>query len=85
MGEEFVDSNSNGVWDEGEVYFDTIGGNPYIDIYSTKEYRVNYDLQTLGAVDGIYYIDEEEWVSSDSIYSSSSYTFEHTFSSKRCG
>ena len=80
VGEEFVDSNSNGVWDEGEVYFDTIGGNPYIDIYSTKEYRVNYDLQTLGAVDGIYYIDEEEWVSSDSIYSSSSYTFEHTFS-----
>ena len=79
-GEEFVDTNNNGVWDEGEVYFDTIGGNPYIDIYSTKEYRVNYDLQTLGAVDGIYYIDEEEWVSSDSIYSSSSYTFEHTFS-----
>tara|TARA_Y100000768_G_scaffold326789_1_gene264232 strand:- start:7587 stop:11330 length:3744 start_codon:yes stop_codon:yes gene_type:complete len=78
-GEEFVDSNNNGSWDVGEVYFDTIGGNSYIDIYSTKEYRVNYDLQSLGFVDGIYYIDEEEWVTTDSIYSSSNYTFQHTF------
>lgn len=78
-GEEFVDSNSNGSWDEGEFYFDTTGGNSYIDVYSTKEYRVNYDLQSLGAIDGIYYIDEDEWVSSDSTYTSSSYTFDHTF------
>ena len=79
-GEEYVDSNGNGAYDEGEVYFDTIGGNQYVDIYNTKEYRVNYDLQSLGEVDGIYYIDQEEWVTTDSVYSSSNYVFEHTFS-----
>ncbi len=79
-GEEFIDLNGNNIWDEGETYFDTIGGNQYIDIYNTKEYRVNYDLQSLGAIDGVYYIDEEEWITSDSIYTSTNYTFEHTFS-----
>ena len=51
----------------------------YTDIYSHREYRVNYDLQEMGEIEGMYYLDTDEWVSNDSTYTSSQYTFEHRF------
>ena len=54
-------------------------GNDYTDIYNQIEYKVNYDIQEMGDIEGMYYLDTDEWVSSDSTYSSSQYTFEHRF------
>ena len=51
----------------------------YTDIYNYKEYRVNYDLQEMGDIQGMYYLDTDEWISNDSTYTSSQYTFEHRF------
>ena len=83
-GEEFVDENNNEEWDEGEFYFDSMGDNDYTDIYNTLDYKVNYDSQTMGDVEGMYYIDTDEWIPSDSTYyASEPMTFSHTFTYKK--
>ena len=51
----------------------------FTDTYLYKQYRVNYDYQEMGDINGMYYLDTNEWVSKDSTYSSSQYVFEHRF------
>ena len=51
----------------------------FTDTYLYKKYRVNYDAQEMGDINGMYYLDTDEWVSKDSTYSSSQYVFEHRF------
>ena len=75
-GDNYSESdNPNGT--QGDGLYNN--GNDYTDIYNQIEYKVNYDIQEMGDIEGMYYLDTDEWVSSDSTYSSSQYTFEHRF------
>lgn len=75
------DNNEEECADELTCMWDPVTSqcNNYTDIYNHKEYKVNYDLQEMGDIEGMYYLDTDEWISNDSTYSSSQYTFEHRF------
>ena len=72
--EDFID---NGVYSEGCRH--------YSDRAEYKVYRVTYDKDMMGDIEGQYYIDRDEWVRRDSIYSKSKIEYEHTFTQTRIG
>jgi hypothetical protein len=66
-------SQDNGEKDAQEEYADggiyIEGCKHYSDRAEYKVYRVGYDQDAMGEVEGQYYIDQDEWVRRDSIYS----------------
>ena len=83
---DFIDedgSQGNGEKDLLEEYTDggiyVEGCKHYSDRAEYKVYRVSYDQEAMGEVEGQYYIDQDEWVRRDSVYSRSQLEFEHTF------
>jgi len=75
-GDDYSASNLNGSEGDGEYN----APNQYTDIYNELEYKVPYDVQTMGDIQGMIYLDTLEWVRNDSIYyNPNPYAFTHTF------